>query len=179
MANVVYKELGFPVLLVDVPLVEVRGVQVPDVNLKVLQDAVFTLLVTKPSRLSGAEVRFIRKHLRLRQVDLAQVLNMANHSVVSQWESREDAVAGMDYNTEVLLRLWMAAKSGRAHELVELLESKLKNLELDGGVLEVTTPRAAECGALALGFPNPAALVARLDRMTAPQPAGVPDSERR
>jgi hypothetical protein len=37
----------------------------------------------------------------------------------------------------------MAAKSGRADELVELLESKLKNLELDGGVLEVPTPRAA------------------------------------
>lgn len=143
MANIVYKELGFPVLLVDVPLVEVRGEQVPDVNLKVLQDSVFRLLVTKPSRLTGAEVRFIRKHLRLRQADLAQVLNMANHSVVSQWESREDALTGMDYNTEVLLRLWMAAKGGHADQLVELLESRLKNLEPNGGVLEVPTPHAA------------------------------------
>ena len=143
MANIVFKELGVPVLLVDVPVVEIRGEQVPDVNLKALQDSVFTLLVTKPSRLTGAEVRFIRKHLRLRQADLAQVLNMANHSVVSQWESREDALTGMDYNTEVLLRLWMAAKSGRAHQLVELLESRLKNLEAVGGVLEVPTPHAA------------------------------------
>ena len=47
--------------------------------------AVFALLVVKPGRLTGAEVRFIRKHLRMRQADLASTLNMANHSVVSQW----------------------------------------------------------------------------------------------
>jgi len=41
--------------------------------------------VVKPGRLTGAEVRFIRKHLRMRQADLASTLNMANHSVVSQW----------------------------------------------------------------------------------------------
>ncbi|MCK6576264.1 hypothetical protein L6V77_34885 [Myxococcota bacterium] len=143
MANIVFKELGFPVLLADVPVVEIRGEQVPDVNLKALQDAVFTLLLTKPSRLTGAEVRFIRKHLRLRQADLAQVLNMANHSVVSPWASGEDALTGMDDNTEVLLRLWMAAKCGRAHQLVDLLESRLKNLEAVGGVLEVPTHHAA------------------------------------
>lgn len=142
MANVVFRELGFPILLMDVPVINVRGEPVPDVNLKVLQDSVFALLVTKPSRLTGAEVRFIRKYLRLRQADLAQVLNMANHSVVSQWESREDTPTGMDYNTEVLLRLWMAAKSGPADQLLELLESRLKNLETDGGVLEVPTPHA-------------------------------------
>ena len=52
-------------------------------------------------------MRFIRKHLRLRQADLARVLNMANHLVVSQWESREDEPTGMEHDTEVLLRIWM------------------------------------------------------------------------
>ncbi|MCK6576411.1 hypothetical protein L6V77_35655, partial [Myxococcota bacterium] len=103
----------------------------------------FAMLVTKPARLTGAEVRFIRKHLGLRQADLAQVLNMANHSVVSQWEGREDEPTGMDYNTEVLLRLWMAGRSGQGDRLVELLETKLKNLEQRGKPLEVLVPRAA------------------------------------
>lgn len=128
MANVIYKELGFPVLLVDPPMVTVRGHEVPDVNLRALQEAVFRLLVVKPARFTGAEVRFVRKYLRLRQVDLAEVLNRANHTVVSQWESRGDEPAGMDYNTEVVLRIWMAAKTGRGDQVSELLNSRLKRL---------------------------------------------------
>ena len=144
MAEIVFNELGFPILLVDPPMIEVRGHQVPDVNLRVVQDAAFHLLVVKPSRLTGAEVRFIRKHLRLRQADLARVLNMANHSVVSQWESREDEPTGMEYNTEVLLRIWMAAKVGQGDQLVELLESRLKDLAArSSGPMEVTVPQVA------------------------------------
>jgi DNA-binding transcriptional regulator YiaG len=131
MANVLFMELGFPVLLVNPRMVEVRGERVPDVNLRHLQEAAYRLLVGKPGRLSGAEVRFIRKHLRMRQADLARLLNMANHSVVSQWESHGDDAAGMDYNTEVLLRVWMAARVGLADRLLGLLEKDLKDLTSD------------------------------------------------
>ena len=144
MANLVFMELGFPVLLVDPPMVEVRGHQVPDVNLRELADTAFRLLVNKPARMTGAEVRFIRKHLRLRQADLARVLNMANHSVVSQWESKEDDPTGMEYNTEVLLRVWMAARLGLGDQLVELLESRLKDLpSRSPRPLEVSVHQAA------------------------------------
>jgi DNA-binding transcriptional regulator YiaG len=132
MATILFQELGLPVLLVDPPMVCVRGQDLPDVNLRTLQESVFALLVQKPTRLSGEEVRFIRKHLRLRQADLAELLNLANHSVVSQWESRDAGPAGMDYNTEVLLRLHMAARSGQAARVVELLEHQLKGLKPAG-----------------------------------------------
>jgi len=131
MANVLFMELGFPVLLVNPRMVKVRGERLPDVNLRHLGDAAYRLLVAKPGRLTGDEVRFIRKHLRMRQADLAEILNMANHSVVSQWESRGDEAAGMDYNTEVLLRVWMAARVGLADRLLDLLEKDLKNLAKD------------------------------------------------
>ena len=144
MANVIFEELGFPIILLDPPMVEVRGHQVPDVNLRELQQAVFRLLIVKSARFSGAEIRFVRKHLRMRQADLARVLNMANHSVVSQWENKEDQPTGMEYNTEVLLRVWMAAKSGLTDQLLELLEAKLKDLGPSlGRPLEVELPRAA------------------------------------
>ena len=144
MANVVFEELGFPIVLVDPPMVTARGHEIPDVNLRDLQDAVFRLLIVKPARLAGAEVRFIRKHLRMRQADLASVLNMANHSVVSQWERKEDLPTGMEYNTEVLLRVWMAARSGMADQLLELLGEKLKDLgPSSDGPLEVELARAA------------------------------------
>lgn len=145
MADFLCMELGFPILLVNPRMVEVRGERVPDVNMKELQEAAFRLLIVKPGRLTGSEVRFIRKHLRMRQADLARLLNMANHSVVSQWEGREDDPAGMDYNTEVLLRVWMAAKVGQGDRLLELLEDKLKNLSVEGSrePLHVTLDRAA------------------------------------
>lgn len=144
MPNLVFMELGFPILLVEPQMVEVRGQQVPDVNMRDLQAAVFRELIAKPGRLTGAEVRFIRKHLRMRQADLARVLNMANHSVVSQWESREDVFTGMEYNTEVLLRVWMAAKVGLGERLVELLEETLRDLQpVDVEPLAVTLPKAA------------------------------------
>jgi len=78
MANVTFNELGIPVVLIDPPMITVRGQLVPDVNLRQLADAVFGLLIVKPARLTGDEVRFIRKHLRLRQADLARVLNMGS-----------------------------------------------------------------------------------------------------
>ena len=144
MPNVLFMELGFPILLVNPRMVEVRGQQVPDVNLQELQEVVFQQLVVSPVRLTGAEVRFIRKYLRLRQADLAQVLNMANHSVVSQWESRGEDFTGMEYNTEVLLRVWMAAKVGLADRPLELLEDRLKGLSPSRAEpLEIKLPQAA------------------------------------
>lgn len=144
MAAVIIAELGFPVVLEDPPMVTVRGQLVPDINLRELADRVFRSLVAKPTRLSGSEVKFIRKYQRLRQVDLACVLNMANHSVVSQWESHGDDAAGMDYNTEVLLRVWMACKLGEGAGLVDLLERGLKDLRpCTREVLAVAMPKAA------------------------------------
>ncbi len=144
MAHVIITELGFPIVLVDPPMVTVRGQAIADVNLRELADTVFGRLIAKPTRLTGDEVKFIRKHLRLRQVDLARLLNMANHSVVSQWESHGDDAAGMDYNTEVVLRIWMAGKVGQSDRLVDLLERGLKDLRPSTHEpLAVTMPKAA------------------------------------
>jgi len=145
MSNVLFLELGFPVLLVNARMVKVQGQRVPDVNLRHLQKAAFSSLVKKPGRLSGSEVRFIRKYLRMRQTDLAKVLNMANHSVVSQWESRGDEPSGMDYNTEVVLRIWMAARAGLADRLLDLIENELKDLSSDAArePLRITMDEAA------------------------------------
>jgi hypothetical protein len=143
MADMIFNELGFPVLLVNVPLVEVRGHLVPDVNMKALQASAFAMLVTKPARLTAPRYGSSASTSGFGRRTWPRCSNMANHSVVSQWESREDEPTGMDYNTEVLLRLWMAGRSGQADRLVELLESKLKNLEHRGKPLEVLALHAA------------------------------------
>ena len=136
-----YDELGFRILLLNPPMLKLPdGSKVPAPNMKKLQLAAFEALAEKSSRLTGDEVRFIRKHLRMTQVEFAKWLNMSNHSVVSQWEGRETRLSGMDYNTEVLLRLQMEAYLSKKFsvpmkkfEKLRTLSPKLKQMTLDIG----------------------------------------------
>lgn len=113
-----FDELGFRIFLMNAPMLTLPdGSICPAPNMKKLQDTAFRALAKKPTRLTGSEVRFIRKHLRMTQVDFASWLNMANHSVVSQWEGKENHLSGMDYNTEILLRLLMEAHFSKKSSL--------------------------------------------------------------
>ena len=103
-----YDELGFRIFLLNPPMIKLPdGSRIPSPNMKKLQQAAFKALAKKISKLTGDEIRFIRKYLRMTQIDFSKWLNMSNHSVVSQWEGRQQHLSGMDYNTEVLLRLQM------------------------------------------------------------------------
>lgn len=126
-----YDGLGFLIHLVNPPLITLPdGTEIPAPNMRTLQRAVFLLLIEKPARLTGAEVRFVRKYLRLKQVELASLLHLSNHSAVSQWETREDEPAGMDYNTEILLRLRMSAAVSENKNLPWSLLDKWNDLTL-------------------------------------------------
>jgi DNA-binding XRE family transcriptional regulator len=104
----IYEGLGFPIELVNAPIRNVLGEPVLDVDLKWLQATVFRLLLDVRERFTGAQVRFVRHSMELTQARFADLLGLSNHSVVSQWESRSDALAGMDKSVELLLRLQMA-----------------------------------------------------------------------
>ncbi len=122
---IVYTALGFPIILLGTRTKIVRGIEVPDVNLNTLQKMVFEALIGKPSNFTGAEIRFIRAYLRMTQVEFSRVLNQSGHSIVSQWEKKELRATGMDYNTEIWLRLHMAKNLGRA-DLAEYVENFLE-----------------------------------------------------
>jgi DNA-binding transcriptional regulator YiaG len=129
MKAIPYDELGFRIFLLNAPMLTLPdGSKCPAPNMKKLQEAVFRALAKKLSRLSGAEVRFIRKHMRMTQVEFANWLNMANHSVVSQWEKRGEHLSGMDYNTEILLRLLMEALISKKSTLPLSKIEKLRGL---------------------------------------------------
>lgn len=105
-----YDELGFRIYLINPEMHKLPdGTLVPSPNMKLLQDNVFKLLLEKKSRVTGNEVHFIRKYMYMTQNKFAEWLNLTNHSIVSQWESKDDKLTGMDYNTEVLMRLQMEA----------------------------------------------------------------------
>lgn len=108
VSEMIYQGLGFPVILVGFDTKEVRGIKVPDVNLNRLQKIAFEGLIVKPARLSGSEIAFIRSYMGYTQAQFAQLLNLANHSIVSIWEKKDLKGTGMDFNTEIFLRLNMA-----------------------------------------------------------------------
>lgn len=66
-----------------------------------LSKAIATALVTKPSALSGAEIRFLRKHMELSQDSLASLIGIGVQSI-ALWEKGRSA---MPRPSEKLLRL--------------------------------------------------------------------------
>ena len=132
-----YEGLGFPIVLVGFKTKKMRDEQVPDINFRELQALVFSALMMKPGRLTGSELLFIRSYLGLTQAMFAKKVGLANHSRVSQWEKKGPRSAGMEYPTELSVRLLMAAaiKDGLIAKVYKELSEN--HLTADAGPVEV------------------------------------------
>ena len=106
--SMIFKGLGFPVVLLNVPRKKIRGEEIVDINYKVLSDNVFKALIEKPARLSGAEIKFIRHHMKKNQEEFAELIHV-ERSTISVWEKKDLNVTGMDAHVEAFIRLKMAA----------------------------------------------------------------------
>lgn len=129
---------GFPVTLLNVPMIEVRGELVPDVNQKELQRRVVEALAFKPSRLTGNEIRFIRLFAEMTLVQFASRLDVT-HPAVLKWEKRGDKSTGMIWSTEKDIRLFALLKinAGRNqfveayNELEHVFPSSQQQIKID------------------------------------------------
>lgn len=86
--KIIYEGLGFPVVLVGFKTKKIRGEVLPEVNFKDLQAMAFAALISKPGRLTGSELLFMRSYLGLTQLQFSKQVGLANHSRVSQWEKK-------------------------------------------------------------------------------------------
>jgi DNA-binding transcriptional regulator YiaG len=96
---------GFPVTLLNVPLIEVRGEWIPDVNQKELQERVVEALVFKASRLSGNEIRFLRLFAEMTLEQFADRFDVT-HPAVLKWERTAGRTTSMTWTTEKDIRLF-------------------------------------------------------------------------
>lgn len=129
---------GFPVTLLHVPMMEVRGEWVPSVNQKELQELVIEALVLKPSRLTGNEVRFLRLFSEMTLVHFAERFDVT-HPAVLKWENSENHATGMSWTTEKDLRLFALTKLAPSakkfvvvyEQLAEVASDKIQAIKID------------------------------------------------
>lgn len=97
----IYEGLGFPILLINVPMRKTLGKWVLDINFASLQRTALLMLAKKAAPLSGDEIRFIRHYLNKSTHEFALMLGVSHVSVLN-WENEERK---MNTNTEIVLRL--------------------------------------------------------------------------
>jgi len=111
---------GFPIRLMNVPMVKVRGAWTPKLNYNELALAVLRALSQKAARLTGSEVRFIRNHLELTLQEFAGRF-CVTHVAVMKWERAKSHPTAMAWATEKDIRLFILSKlTARSDEWVEL-----------------------------------------------------------
>lgn len=99
----IYEGLGFPILMVNVPMKKVLGEWVMNINFAQLQRVAMLALAKKNVPLSGKEIRSIRHFLNMSTHKFAAELGVS-HVAILNWESEERK---MNADTEIRLRLYV------------------------------------------------------------------------
>ena len=110
---------GFPVYLLNVPMVKVRDEWTPRINYRELSSCVLKALVEKPARLTGAEIRFIRQSLGMTVHDFGETFYVT-HPAVLKWEKAGTEPTSMKWATEKDIRLFVAQQSKAEDRIAEI-----------------------------------------------------------
>lgn len=95
---------GFPIRLLNVPMIKVRDVWTPKINYRRLELDVLKALATKPSPLTGQELHFIRHSFEMTLESFAERFSVT-HPAVMKWEQKDDQPTRMSWSTEKDIRL--------------------------------------------------------------------------
>jgi len=101
-----YDGLGFPIMLLNIPVIDVRGIEVPDIDYNLLQKNVLLVLCQKSTPLSGNEVRFIRQYFEMNYTAFANAFGVTHASVI-HWEDSKNNHAKITPSTELCIRLYI------------------------------------------------------------------------
>ena len=121
-----YEDLGFPIMLVNVPMREALGEWVLDFNLGKFIDEVLKMLIHKRDPLNGEELHFIRKYFEMTTTQFGKLFGVT-HVAVLKWEANENQIPP---TTEKCIRMFALEKlDGEDDELIKLYhEIDVENL---------------------------------------------------
>lgn len=120
---------GFPVVLLEVPMTEVRGKLTPHINYKKYANAVLEALAHKPARLTGNEINFIRHKFEMTLQEFAKRFSQKSHQAVMKWEQFGDKPTSMLWTTEKDIRLAIVHSIQKsASKFVELYDELMEQM---------------------------------------------------
>lgn len=121
---------GFPVTLVNVPMIKIRGEWTPDIDYNVLEKTVLLMLCHKPFKLTGNEIRFIRMYFEMTLQAFAKRFGV-QHPTVVKWENFKDSSTNMSIGTEKDIRLFVSKEVKGQKSIGALyIELELKPFEI-------------------------------------------------
>ncbi|MBI2608146.1 MAG: hypothetical protein HYW47_00920 [Deltaproteobacteria bacterium] len=123
---------GFPIQLLNVPMIKVRGKWTPNINYDLLADIVLEALCWKPAKLTGNEIKFIRHYFEMTLTEFANRFYVT-HAGVIKWEKTKNKSTDVAWATEKDIRLYVLfqlnAKPKEIAHLYESLEEKSSKKE--------------------------------------------------
>lgn len=119
-----------PVILINAPMIKVRGEWALRVNYNDYQRAVLQLLARKETRLTGDEIRFTRTFFEMSVRNFAERFTVKQKAVL-KWESKGSKSTEMAWSTEKDIRLFILDQlnnsSKEFRELYRLLKAEMDN----------------------------------------------------
>ena len=116
-------ELGLPVVIKNVPVIEIDGEEILDIDYSKISETLFASLLLKPFPLTGEEVRFMRLFMELTLEKLAAALHVTHPTVLS-WEKSNNQFTNMTDGTEAMLRIFAARQGAKDNELIYVIANK-------------------------------------------------------
>lgn len=117
---------GIPLVLVDAPMVVLRGEWTLDVNFNQLEDALAMAVALKPSRLSGDEVRLLRLHLGHSFARFGEIFSRTKQAAM-KWEKSKKEQTCMAWATEKDLRMHVVVRHDVSSEEYKRIHLWLEN----------------------------------------------------
>ena len=99
----IYKGLGIPVKLVNVPMKKAVGVWCIDINMNKLMRIILEAIIHKPTALTGSELRYIRKYLEMTMMEFGKTFGVS-HVAVLKWEGKQNRISP---SLELCIRLYV------------------------------------------------------------------------
>jgi len=134
---------GIPVTLLNIPIGRSDCGESPVIyRIEQVNRAIARAVIRKPYRLTGAEIRFLRKFLQMKGEDFAKLIHV-DRTTLSKWENDEDPVG--DQSDRLIRAVALGLGGGLKDELEEGIRAfaKIKptarkvRIELDPERLDV------------------------------------------
>lgn len=99
----IYKGLGIPVKLVNVPMKKAAGEWCIDIDMNKLMLVVLQEIIHKPTALTGDELRYIRTYLEMTTTEFGTAFGVS-HVAVLKWEGEQNRISPA---LELCIRLYV------------------------------------------------------------------------